>query len=337
MAFLMGITERSSSMKAFKVLLVLGLVLVTSGVASAITFNQEYTGPIKMKFSNFESARLYNGPEGTYTADSGPGELTLTDLKNTAWSSGASYGSIAPPGGMQGEDAWGLFELMTIAGKNPVTGAYDVVLWEKGGPKDTVPDVVGIFYGVEDRQVTLRKVDGLLEQEVWSAGDIKLDLYEVPNGSADLKDPSARTALDQFPGWTNGTAVLKGAALADEIKTPPAPSGMKFWSRTILNPDDGTIVERESALGTAKLFVEWYGGSEYTKFKQAGPDAGFLTTIYGNETSFEWTANSDDPAFGFFTGKGGGTDPGVIPEPLTLLGLLLATGSAGTYLRRRLF
>jgi hypothetical protein len=313
-------------------LFIAGLVLATSGVAGAITFNQDYSGPIVLKFSNFDSARIYVGPDGTYTSNSGPDELTLADLKNNSWSQGDAYGSINPPGAQPGEDCWGLFELSTISGKDPNTGVFNVVLWEKGGANDTKADIVGMFYGVVDQQVTLHtRTDGLIEQEVWSSGaNSKLDLYEVPNGSAVLQDPTARTGAGQFPGWTVGTPVLQGLMVADEITTPASPSGTKFWSRTILNPD-ATITSRQNALGNTKLFVEWYGGSAYPEFSAPGTDMGFFSDIYGNQTNFTWTTNSDDPAFGSYTG-----DNVVVPEPMTLLGLLLAAGSAGGYLKRRL-
>ena len=312
-------------MTCLKWLWIVGLSLATVG-AGAVTFNESYLGPLKFKFANYESSRIYIGPDGTYTSDSGPDGLTLTDLKNTAWMPGMAYGSIAPPGGVMGEDSWGLFECTTILGQDPVTGQYNIVLWEKGGPMDTKPDIVAMFYGAVDMQVTLTtRPDGLVQQEVWAAGDLRMDMYEVPNASAILSSPQARTAVDQYPLWTVGEPILRGVALADQIDFPPPPAeGMKYWSRLILNPQTGTV-SRSSLDGTARLFVEWYGGSEYPRFSIPGPDLEFTAHLYGNDTNFDWTTSSDDPAFG-----------GVIPEPVTMLGLLAGAAGIGRYLRRRM-
>jgi hypothetical protein len=317
-------------MKCLNWFLVAVLTLTASG-AGAVVFNEPYEGPLKFKFANYESSRIYFGPDGTYTLNSGPNGLTLTDLKNTPWMTGAEYGSIAPPGAMSGEDSWGLFECTTILGQDLVTGQYNIVLWEKGNPG---PDIVAMFYGVVDMQVTLTtRPDGLVEQEIWSAGDLRMDMYEVPNASAILAAPSARTGADQFPLWTVGDPILRGVALADQIDfpTPPEP-GMKYWSKVILDPETSGVVSRSSVEGTAKLFVEWYGGSALQQFSIPGPDLEFTTHLYGNDTNFNWTTSSDDPAFGGANKME--PPPGVIPEPVTMLGLLLATGGVTNYFRR---
>ncbi|MCL2700147.1 MAG: PEP-CTERM sorting domain-containing protein [Phycisphaerae bacterium] len=324
-------------MKCLTWVLVTGLALTTAG-AGAVTFNEPYTGPLKFKFANYESSRIYFGPDGTYTATSGPDGLTLTDLKETAWVPGVtSFGSIAPPGGIPGEDTWGLFECTSIYGQDPVTGQYNVVLWEKGNPG---PDIVAMFYGVVDMQVTLTtRPDGLVQQEIWAAGDLKMDMYEVPNASAILNAPTARTAADQYPLWTVGEPILRGAAIENQIDFPTPPeSGMKYWSKVILDPQAGSVVSRSAIEGTAKLFVEWYGGSAFQQFSISGPDLEFTTHLYGNDTKFDWTMSSDDPAFGGANPPPTPPQPPqptVIPEPITMMGLLLAAAGAGNYLRRR--
>lgn len=317
-------------MRVMNAVLVVAVVLAIGGSAYAVTFNQPYMGDLKFKFSNYDSGRIYVGPDGVYTPDAGPsgngGIITLTDLKDTPWTAGQTYGSVAAPGAVQGEDGWGLFELTTIMGKSD-TGQYNIVLWEKGGVGDTRPDIVGMFYGLVDQQVTLTtRTDGLVEQEIWAAGDdFRVDFYEVPNGTALLSGPEARTAINQFPLWTVGDPILTGNGLADQFVTPiPPTSGLKYWSKTVMNPNTGSVVPRSSAEGSAKLFVEWYGGTDYGQFSIPGADLEFTTHVYGNETIFDWTTNTDDPAFG-----------GAVPEPATMLAGLLTVGALGGYLRRR--
>ena len=319
-------------------MLVAGLVFVVSGTAGAVVFNQSYSGPLKFKFSNYDSMRIYFGPDGTYTDSSGPQGYTLGTLNSQAWAPGAAYGSIAAPGAKSGEDAWGLFELTTIAGRDPSTGQYNVILWEKGGAADTRPDIVGMFYGIDYQKVTLKtRADGLVEEEVWGGGNnMRCDFYEVPNGSAILADPTARTGTSTFPLWTVGTPVLQGAGLPGQFTTPPGDSDTQYWSKIIFNPADGSVVGRETAEGTAKLFLEWYGGTSYDQFHISGPDLEFTSQVYGNQTVFNWTGNTDDPAIGG-TGEWDEDDNynNVVPEPLTMLGMVFAIGGTCKYFRRR--
>ena len=51
-------------MKCLNWLLAASLSLATSG-AWAVTFNEPYLGPLKFKFSNYESSRTYFRPDGT--------------------------------------------------------------------------------------------------------------------------------------------------------------------------------------------------------------------------------------------------------------------------------
>ena len=89
-------------MRWLTLLLVACLVLAVSSPAWGFTFLQPYNGPISMKFVNWDVGALYTAGNGEWT-----GEGTLDGLSQTA-----------PPDGFNGEDSWGVAQLVEIRGIN---------------------------------------------------------------------------------------------------------------------------------------------------------------------------------------------------------------------------
>lgn len=151
-------------MRTMKIVTVLGLMLALTVPASALTLLGGYTGPIKIKLSNWDMGQTY---APGYSANN------EVDVNNNV--------PIVPGGGVingfNNEDAWLVFKVKTIE------DVQDNVLWASG---QQGVELIGIGYGIRDVAVDTTTSMSY----IWSTGGT-FDIYEQPVGTFDFRRGSA--------------------------------------------------------------------------------------------------------------------------------------------------
>ncbi|MCX5677117.1 MAG: PEP-CTERM sorting domain-containing protein [Planctomycetota bacterium] len=327
-------------MRHLLVLLIVGLVLVVSSPAWAVSiaFNQPWNGPIVLHLTNYDMGTIYSGPPGTYgRIDTAAGLLAFTTAGGTV--------SKAPVN--MGDDGWGVFrvdQILTakVLGPNQIQ-ATGTELWANGNGG---AELVGMFHGLYDVNLRINP-DG--SQTVDSKGMLydfyaqTLGTFNPSLGSAGRIGPGAYTTVG-LPGLVAGASNWVGGAAATGFIAP----------LTGIAPPD---IEQKSgfdpalavpfAAGRADVFFNVLHGDlgpgkpttlDTNFFKgtdSTGPttaDIYLAITTYGNNVGnvpgafggFDWTVTSSDPASAF-----------IVPEPVTMAGLLMGIGCLGRYIRKR--
>ena len=334
-------------MRCFKLLLMGGIVLALSTQAGAITFLQPYQGPVTMKFIDWDVGTLYGIAD---PANPVQGEANL-DALNPQW---------PPPNSFCAEDMWGAAQLTTIRGQN------NELLWSAAIPG--TPEITGLFFGERDTYFDQSTTGGNITQYIHGQG-VRIAFWEDANN--DLGNPpgtypggntgtARRTAEAVFEGATEGTLLWTlnsgpGWDVTypnDEFFTTYSPSGGilpgGFNALGGMMADVGTIYTcgPDGAPGqvnvdddldgiTDNLSELGFAGSDDVPMTGTNnwlfcgtPDDGVADWRIGftgkPDSSLEFMVISDDPI-----------DTCVVPEPVTMAGLLLGIGCLGRYVRRR--
>ena len=342
-------------MKYAKTVLALGLLLAVCNTSMGLalkTLPEDHPDDLEMKFKfqNWDDGNTYV-PTSTWLATHSEGDdLVLTGTKLDAVKAGTDPDAfvVAAAAAVPGEDSWGLFRLQEIQGWDG--SAYTRDLYDIDDDAGDVPpgdadDVLGIFGGIVDKHVTLTWIDDkgtatpaddIFEQEIWAAGDNAfVRLHENADGSMVLQNPGARSGAQTYPTFTDGTLLLDMALLPDELSGAPL-AGMKFLSSVRLDFSGG-VVNNVLSPGLARMVIDIVGGTGASS--NGGPfqdnvdrdgdpateDIIFLTNVFGDTTGLGWRGNTDDPAFG----------GNFIPEPLTMVAVMLSVTGLGGYIRKR--
>jgi hypothetical protein len=229
-------------------------------------------------------------------------------------------GDTPIPAGEDLEDGWGIFRLTDITNTNDSSD----ILWLDG---DGGKEVVGLFYGLSDNGVRDSVTPG--ETLIQSEG-MKVDFYEQADGRFDSfgnenQGSAGRTALATYTGITDAgpgpilSCVSTAADLLNFAGLSGPPEFKAFFTPSGVT-GDGTFISRLNVVG----------GSNAAMFDTNGMVGGLADlTLNGTTTAnttpvANWTVLDEDP----FRGN-------VIPEPLTMAGLMLGVGSLVGYVRRR--
>jgi len=123
-------------------------VVFLCGMVGAIVIEPVpgYQGPIKMKFTNWDTGTVYNVDDGLYE-----GEGALDALAQ-----------VPAPGQLAGEDTWGVFRLDSITDES---GMID--LWNRFTAET---ELTGIFWGGRDVYLNQTTGPGGTSQQIHSGG-----------------------------------------------------------------------------------------------------------------------------------------------------------------------
>jgi hypothetical protein len=324
--------------------LVAALILTVGGTAQALSLQ---VGPYFQKTLNYEIGTAYaGGVAGRYYFRDNATSYNTEEHGLLTYGDRVTDGlfsdlTVTKPDGLEDdEDIFGLLRITTIAGGtiSPVDSRFgdgsnaslvgnDItaggIYWAESFGHDEL--LHGIIYGGQDKVVECIVPDS--QYRIWQANGL-FDIYLVQDtGVLEPFDaglvPTDRTGTDEFPVWFDDTT--------DPLIWSGSLGYFRFEGSTIVNPQGEFIFDGNTEIlgdfSTHKagslddLFVDWW---------QAPGDDEPLYDIWQS-----W--NIGDP-FAFRDGWTGSEDSGrgyLVPEPVTMLGVLLGLGSLGGYVRKR--
>ncbi|HUT59994.1 MAG TPA: PEP-CTERM sorting domain-containing protein [Phycisphaerae bacterium] len=316
-------------MRCFKLLLMGGIVLALSGQVWGLTLLHPYNGPMTMQLANWDEGTLYlNLNDGEYTGaylhtlqTTDPGNLT------TPW-------RILPISG-DGSDTWGIVRINNIYS----TEAVPQLLFDGlAGPTS----LTGIFYGETDtfmKQAT--DINGNTVQNIHGTG-MNLAIYEQPRvGSLFnpvLNGPSTGSGGTATPpmyaGVTDGALVwTMASAPGNNAAYPTDEFFSTFTFGDIYNSSQGKVLFDMATIPFGGGFIT---GPQNWQLDTDTFATSINTTVDVTNT---FTASADPgqyPDIGSWLVRS--SDPfntNIVPEPVTMAGLLLGIGCLGRYIRRR--
>jgi hypothetical protein len=259
----------------------------------------------------------------------------------------ASVGSIKPDGAKpqagstELEDTWGIVHLYfikpgeLISNNTQVAGISGATAWDNSdGMEDTW--VVGLFWGGNDTGVTFTNPSNQLQLtvdtdnvqfEMWAVDKATLAASATANGVGPI-DPenlvsfnaANRSAVNRYDGWVDGVGIklLTGVSTEFQFQGTISSDGQSFGGQTSGYFD----IDENDASGLWNWM--WGNNSQLVSLVNGITSDAYFTWDLGNSNQ-GWDVASTD--------LGGVTT--VIPEPLTMIGLMIGIGSVGGYLRRR--
>ncbi|HUT56802.1 MAG TPA: PEP-CTERM sorting domain-containing protein [Phycisphaerae bacterium] len=294
-------------MRYCKLLLMCGIVLGLSGPAWAIA--------VTMNMRNFDDGTLYGVADNTYT-----GEVNLNGLNQ-----------IPPTGGIFGgvqSDTWGVFRVENM---QDVNGNY----FYQGGPTQ---EITAIFWGERDTYLKQTTSGGVVTQEIHGIGLHAAFFYDTT--------PDWSTAVLAGPaGWTidgSGRPAYAGITDGTLIWTMNSTSG---WSQSF--PTEEFFATFNSAAASynshGNLHLDmgpvpgWGTGiNNWTLDTNTIPAWNVTGTALDKMTDLLLTFDGTDVGSGSWLLRTSDPMEGdLIPEPVTMAGLLLGVGCLGRYIRKR--
>lgn len=334
-------------MRVIKLLGVAVLVLAVSEAAWAITLPTYSLGTVQVKSRNQDNGSAYfiNDPEAFATG--GVGGTSLFGVALDPDNLPASVTQLKPLGAVpqensqELEDTWGILHLYFIkqgelVGANTqVAGTPGALAWDNSnGGEDTW--IVGIFYGGNDTSVTFNNTNNAtalnidtvgVKFELWAVDKAALSASAVANNVGPIDpenlvdfDALNRTADNRYAGWVDGVGIklVSGESTEFTFDGTISNNGLSFDGQTTAYFD----IDENDPTG---LWNAAWGST---------PQLVSLVNNVLSDAYFTWDLGVSNRDWNVASTDLGGVSA-VIPEPLTMIGLVLAVGSVGGYIRRR--
>lgn len=306
------------------------LVLFGASMAEALTFRHTFSGPVRMKFENWDMGVVYTNVPGNTV-----GSANVNALAQVPYAIGPG-GHFYDINGLRDdqvgynaavrEDTWGIARLVRI--ENAANSSD--VLWLDG---DADEEIMVMLHGGIDVAVAPNVF--LPGQTYIQVEQLKFNFYEQAFGTfaaagGEQQGALGRTGFAGYNAVTGGTllwsatlnkgfAGIIGAGNAGflSVFTPDASGRTGSGSFQVLLDLVGGTLQPNWDLDTQ------INGADFFTLGTTAPNDGSSVPIAGLGNG-RWTVFSDDPI-----------RANVIPEPVTLLGTLLGLGGLGGYVRRR--
>lgn len=318
-------------MRTLKLLVILAALAALTVPAGALTFRQAYTGPVTLKFASWDMGVVYAVPgslvdtiAGVNTYEGIAGNAALYPMANGHYydSNGKRDDEVGYDASLR-EDGWGILTVTEIYKTGTSASNPANILWLPGDNGNT--ELTAIFVGGVDNAL-VASTDTIGAEVIQTQG-IELFLYE--NTVASL-DPSlganGRTGFASYTGITGGTLCLDMLVTTGVGQISGSTGPAEF--RAIFTPDVGGA----TGSGSFASYVDLVPGTrDYDQFNTNGMLGGTDLSVNGTTTANtdfaqngNWTVLNEDP----FRGN-------VIPEPITMLGVVLGIGGLAGYIRKR--
>jgi len=349
-------------MRSVKGMIVVFVVLGMVTTASAAVLPAGYSGPLEIKYTNFDMATLYTPISPLPIVEYGAADINTAGAKYSqtvapkAWN--YDTGAFHDPGDPAQadddlEDAWFVFKVSTIAGVGGVSLFADA--------PGVATEIVGIGYGMKDVGIV---VDAGGTPTVYSTG-LRFKVWEQPNGTMNyLQGSAGRVALDVFKsiGDTNLDGVIDAldqstllidamgvTGLMDAFVDSPAVDGdgdalpaFHHVSRAIENDAYLNMVHPStSQWGDGNLangeILSALSNDPVSEKNGRGIDTDMIDIQIGSSLRVYAGSISDDPSTAADDWMFRSSDPALtniaIPEPATMT--IVAMGLVGLVSRRR--
>lgn len=323
-------------MRLLKLCTILGVLAALVVPASALTIPSYFGGVNYLKSRNEDSGSLYIISDLVDFAASGGFGHAYTQAEIAAAGSGIT--KTPSVGGIGTEDSWGIVRLYHIQqgkldpSKTQVTADGAVSFDDSLGTDST--QLVGMFYGGVDASVMWLNATTVQIQttgtkfELWAVEKANLDASALAAGVNPVDgvtlvgfDATNRTGPNTYEGWLDATSKAGGLQLLSGVTT------------------------EQIFLGTINANGVAGGSNTYFDINAAGPGAwdaawgsnpGLVSFVNSvpSDMWFNWTITNSQRGWASQSQDNGGV-ANVIPEPITMLGLLFGVGSVGGYIRRR--
>jgi len=317
-------------MRVMKTIAVGALVMALAAPVWALTIPTVPGGLVAFNSRNQDQGTGY------VWSDTTPGH-SITFDPNRPLPTGVT--AFAAAGEIGNEDSWGLFTFYQIQhgisdGIGGIQPSGTVYYSNSDGSNSTW--LAGVFYGGVDSSVTISNVQDpftLVTTQLFQvqADDVKFELWAIdkadlvntvanPLDSNSLTNyiAASRTAANRYTGWVDGlhgVELLSGTSTYFQF-TGQQLSGSTFAGHTLvywnIDPNDPNALWNPS-WGLGNYFTDPHGNT-----------ADMTTDFTDVAGSRDWSTTSKDL---------GGID--VIPEPITMIGLLMSVVGVGGYVRRR--
>lgn len=336
-------------MKTLKLLAVLGVLAALSVPAGAvgIPFSQAWNGPLVWHITNWEDSTVYDYNGGLLADNVTP------IVFGTAYSAGLVKPITTGIATVAGESAWGIFQvdqILTggITGPNGISPGA-IQLYSKG----TSPtDVLGIFYGGADATVTFNDSTNPFSTRITAAG-FNYEIFTQPDTIFDsLVSPglnggaAARVDINEWAGLLgyDGTGTNTLLAGAERVITGDGQAGMtpqEFFAVFDFSQLTGTFESYISVAPSTEAFDSGgasvgFSGTQNTYFDtNIFPTGGFVPFVAGTTADFRIKGTSQPTNFPWLVGSSDPVTTAFVPEPMTMLGLMLGVGGLAGYIRKR--
>ena len=324
-------------MRVLKLCVLAGLILAVSGTAGAIGLPADR---FAWHMTNWDSGSLYTNPDGN-----------IHDLGNTvvapgAWNLGQDrlWDPVNDTDESELEDSWGVAQINRIQyGK----GVGQTIVPDDSKPDfynsaTSTRDLVMMFWGIQD-DIAYSESFG---QRTWSFGfEFRIweqdEGYYLPDNGSD-----GRLGLDSYIGLgaaaANPFVWLEGRGVIDFMPQDPNADFTSLFIPGGTTPGHANVYSEVADLGNSGGAMA--GVILDPPFFGPTTNLGNYCDLVTNVETWAWNATNDPN----FTSN---STPGLednwtaytsditvgyaIPEPVTVLGVLMGIGGLGTYIRRR--
>jgi len=317
------------------------------GSTGAFPSARAYTGPIVLQLGSADWGTSYEGDSDTYTWD---GTTWVPDTSGNNLTVHPAQGHIA------GEDTWGWFAVNAIYEGEVLTPHENIgqavgspALWSSSSTDGK--ELIGMFWGEKDTVVVL-EASGLFSVE---GSGFKFAIWEQDAGSFAAANPFSATNTP-FNSVHRGANPWDFTGIGDDASSVLWASGIgqtgfagTIASTTFTTSFNPLLTVGSKGQGNATLSIQEFAAGEGPTGTGTAND--YLNTDYfispvtgeTGDITLQFTTTSinpfneprDNPLKDATVSNNDPAAVNFVPEPITMLGLLIGVGSVGGYIRRR--
>lgn len=302
----------------------IAILVLAAAVAAPASAASLQAGGLLFKTFNYEQGTGYLGDNGVYFRDANVPGYSAANPDHFLFSDLTAI--IRPDGLMDGEDGWGLFNVVDLRpgivdGEGTGITTTGPAYWTESAGEQ----LRGMFWGLQDQVVVISDS----ETVIYSNG-FDFNLYEEDDfvSATDLAatDPAvARTADDRYTGWIDGTGDLRIEGIGEYFRF----SG-EFDPNGIPTGDAQAILSVTGGDWEPLLNTDIWPTSSLPNYTDP---YGLYAGIGRTDIWQTWGISGDEIGELILSEDSGRAF--VVPEPMTMATMFMAFGGLGGYLRKR--